>query len=80
MRACTQLAILKHDQNAGRPQAQTKDSSLKQKFVCPKGTGGWVAKPKYDDKSYQFVDVLTALVALKRGDTEVPPPSSQTSR
>ena len=70
----TQLAILGHNQNAGRSQAQTKDGSLKHKFVCPKGTGGWVAKPKYEDKSYQFVDNLMAtLVAFKRGDTEVPP-------
>ena len=74
MRARTQLAILDHNQNAGRSQAQTKDGSLKHKFVCPKGTGGWVAKPKYEDKSYQFLDDLMAtLVAFKRGDTEVPP-------
>ena len=74
MRARTQLAILDHNQNAGRSQDQTKDGSLKHKFACPKGTGGWVAKPRYEDKSYQFVDDLMATpVAFKRGDTEVPP-------
>ena len=44
------------------------------KFVSPKGGGGWLVKPQYEEKSYQFVDDLMAdLVAFKRGDIEVPP-------
>ena len=74
MRARTQLAILDHNRNVGRPQAQTKEGALKHKFVCPKGTGRWVAKPQYEHKSYQFVnDLMATLVSFKRSDTEVPP-------
>ena len=44
------------------------------KFVSPKGGGGWVVKPQYEDKSYEFVDeLMAALVAFKRGDIEVLP-------
>ena len=61
IKARTQLAILHHNQNAGRSQGQTKDGSLKHKFACRMGTGGWVAKPKY-----QFVDDLRTQVPKYR--------------
>ena len=38
MRAHTQLAILDHNHNVGRDQAQTKEGTMKFKFVSPKGS------------------------------------------
>lgn len=74
MRARTQLAILDHNHNVGREQAQTKEGAKKHKFVSPKGSQGWIAKPQYEDKSYEFLDdLMAALLAFKKGDIEVPP-------
>ena len=74
MRARTQLAILDHNHNVGRTQAMTKEGVAKHKFVHPKGSPGWVAKPQYKDKSYQFLhDLMADLLAFKRGQIEVPP-------
>ena len=74
MRARTQLAILDHNHNVGRDQAQTKEGTMKFKFVSPKGSRGWVAKPQYEAKSYQFLHNLMAdLLTFKRGLIEVPP-------
>ena len=74
MRARTQLAILDHNHNVGRNQAQTKEGTKKHKFVSPKGSVGWIAKPQYEEKSYEFLnDLVAALFAFKRGDVEVPP-------
>ena len=74
MRARTQLAILDHNHNVGRNQAQTKEGTKKHKFVSPKGSVGWIAKPQYEEKSYEFLnDLMAALIAFKRGDVEVPP-------
>ena len=73
MRARTQLAILDHNHNVGRTQAQTKEGAKKHKFVSPKGSQGWVAKPQYEEKSYQFLgDLMTGLLAFKRRQIEVP--------
>ena len=74
MRARTQLAILDHNHNVGRTQAQTKEGVAKNKFVFPRGSGHWVVKPQYEMKSYQFLsDLMDDLVACKRDDTNVPP-------
>ena len=54
--------------------AQTKEGTMKFKFVSPKGSRGWVAKPQYEAKSYQFLHNLMAdLLTFKRGLIEVPP-------
>ena len=72
-KACTQLAILEHN-HVGRTQAQTKEGAKKHKFVSPEGSQGWVAKPQYEEKSYQFLeDLMTGVLAFKRGHVEVPP-------
>ena len=47
----TQLAILDHNHNVGRDQAQTKEGTMKFKFVSRKGSRGWVARPQYEAKS-----------------------------
>ena len=74
MRARIQLAILDHNHNVGRDQAQTKEDAMKFRFVSPKGSQGWFAKPQCEDKSYQFLDnLMTDLIAFKRGLIEVPP-------
>ena len=74
MRARTQLAILDHNHNVGRTQAMTKEGVAKHKFAHPKESPGWVAKPQYKDKSYQFLyDLMSDLLAFKRGQIEVPP-------
>lgn len=73
MRARTQLAILDHH-NVGRTQAMTKEGAAEHKFVHPKGSLGWVARPQYKDKSYQSLhDPMADLLAFKRGQIEVPP-------
>lgn len=74
MRARTQLAVLDHNHNVGRSQGQTKEGAKKHKFVSPKGSVGWVAKPQYEEKSYAFLnDLMVSLLAFKKGDIEVPP-------
>lgn len=74
MRARTQLAILDHNHNVGRAQAQTEEGVAKNKFVCPKGSGHWVVKLRYEMKSYQFLsNLMDDLVAFKRGDNDEAP-------
>ena len=47
---------------------------MKFKFVSRKGSRGWVAKPQYEAKSYQFLHNLMAdLLTFKRDLIEVPP-------
>ena len=64
MRARTQLAVLDHNHNVGRSNSQTKEGAKKHKFVSPKGSVGWIAKPQYEEKSYAFLnDLMVSLLA-----------------
>jgi len=45
----------------------------KPKFVSPKGSVGWIAKPQCEEKSYAFLnDIIVSLLAFNKGDIEIP--------
>ena len=78
MCARTMLAVLDNNNNVGRPQATVKAGPHKgeERFniVFPKGRKGWVAKPIYEKKSYQYVTKLTKAVLqqCEEGKGEMP--------
>ena len=60
--------------NAGREVATTEAGDSRFKCVYPKLQKKWVAKPMYEEKSYQFVDYLIRdTILLKQGAINVPP-------
>lgn len=81
------LAVLDNNNNIGRQQATIKTGPHKGEVryytVCPKGRKGWVAKPIYEDKNYDYVFNLIAATrdlcasgkeaALKMPVRELPP-------
>ena len=65
MVARTQLAILDHNNNVGRPQTVDDDGEGRYKIVFPKATKCWIAKPIYESKSYLYRrELLSAVIAL----------------
>ena len=74
MKCRTQLAIIDNNWNAGREVATTEAGDPRFKCVYPKLQKKWVAKPMYEEKSYQFVDYLIRdTILLKQGAINVPP-------
>jgi hypothetical protein len=55
MTARTALAVLDHNNSTGRKQKQTSDGEPRYRFVFPKSSSKWVAKPLYEDKTFQHV-------------------------
>ena len=69
----TQLAVIDHNCNVGRGVATTASGDRQYKCVYPKLQKQWVAKPIYEEKTYQFVhDLLRDTILLKEGEIEVP--------
>ena len=74
MRCRTQLAVIDNNWNAGRNVATTESGEERFKCVYPKFQKKWVAKPIYEEKSYQFVeDLMRDTVLLKQGAINVAP-------
>lgn len=74
MKCRTQLAIIDNNWNAGREVATTEAGEARFKCVYPKLQKKWVAKPIYEEKSYQFVqDLIRDTIRLKQGAIDVPP-------
>ena len=55
MLARTTLAVLDHNHNTGRKQKTTADGDLRYKLVFTKASAKWVAKPIYENKTYEHV-------------------------
>ena len=73
MKCRTQLAIIDNNWNAGREVATTEAGGARFKCVYPKLQKKWVAKPIYQEKSYQFVDdLIRDTILLKQGAIDVP--------
>lgn len=69
----TQLAIIDHNSSVGRGVATTASGEQRYKCVYPKLQKQWVAKPIYEDKTYQFVeDLVSDAILMKKGEIEVP--------
>ena len=71
MVARTQLAALDHNANTGRQQATVtrgaNQGELQYKLVFPKNTKEWVAKPKMEKTSRDYLNpILDAIVDTKR--------------
>ncbi len=64
MCARTMLAVLDNNHNVGRAKATIKSGPHKgeERFdvVHPKGRKGWVAKPIFEKKCFDYVDDLSA--------------------
>ena len=68
----TQLAILDHNNNVGRPQTVDDDGGGRYKIVFPKATKCWVAKPIYEPKSYLYRrELLSEIIALREKKTTI---------
>ena len=62
----TQLAVIDHNCNVGRGVATTTSRDESYKCVYRKLQKQWVAKPIYEEKSYQFVhDLLSDTILMK---------------
>ena len=73
MKSRTQLAIIDHNCTVGRGVATTMSGEQRYKCVYPKLQKQWVAKPVYEEKSFQFVqDLLHDTISLKLGVIDVP--------
>ena len=59
MVARTELAVFDNNSKVARPQARTKDGTLRYKIVFPKRTKQWVAKPISTPKSHDWRHDLT---------------------
>ena len=69
----TQFGVIDHNCNVGRGVATSTSGDYCYKCVYPKLQKQWVAKPIYEEKSYQFVhDLLSDTTLLKKGEIEVP--------
>ncbi|XP_071952529.1 uncharacterized protein [Antedon mediterranea] len=69
MQGRTQLAVIDHNANVGRKQAQTIAGDLRYKMVCPKrGDGSWSAKKIYEAKKYDYVVDLVEKTLQRRMD------------
>lgn len=74
MKSRTQLAIIDHNANAGRAIATTEAGEARYKCVFPKLQKQWVAKPIFENKSYQFVeDLMNDTILHKNGELNAPP-------
>lgn len=63
MSARTALAVLDHNNNCGREQKVNADGMPCYRFVFPKASSKWVAKPMYENKTYAHVwDMLQTVV------------------
>ena len=58
MCARTQLAVLDHNSNVGRPQATTRTGELRYTRAYTKQRGQWVARKVYAKKSYVYLHSL----------------------
>ncbi|KAJ8359071.1 hypothetical protein SKAU_G00155960 [Synaphobranchus kaupii] len=66
MRARTQLTILDHNSNVGRPQAVTEAGTMRYSIAFPKQTKDWVAKKLYVPTTQAFRKHLVELVLERR--------------
>ena len=74
MKCHTQLAVIDNNWNAGREIATTKNGEARYKCVYPKLQKKWVAKPIYEEKSYQFVkELMMDTILMKQGEIQVAP-------
>lgn len=65
---------LDHNANAGRAIATTEAGEARYKCVFPKLQKQWVAKPIFENKSYQFVeDLMNDTILHKNGELNAPP-------
>ncbi|KAJ8333729.1 hypothetical protein SKAU_G00410480 [Synaphobranchus kaupii] len=71
MRARTQLTILDHNSNIGRPQAVTEAGTMRYSIAFPKQTKDWVAKKLYVPTTQAFRKHLVELVLERRQDKTV---------
>ncbi|KAJ8333638.1 hypothetical protein SKAU_G00089130 [Synaphobranchus kaupii] len=71
MRARTQLTILDHNSNVGRPQAVTEAGTMRYSITFPKQTKDWVAKKLYVPTTQAFRKHLVELVLERRQDKTV---------
>ncbi|KAM4567181.1 uncharacterized protein PAE49_010598 [Odontesthes bonariensis] len=71
MRARTQLAIMDHNSNVDRPQATTKKGEPRHRFVFPKQSDRWIAKPINKKTQEAFRDDLMQRVLERRDDPTV---------
>ena len=73
MKTRTQLATIHLNCNVGRGVATTMSGEQRFKCVYPKLQKQWVAKPLYEENSFQFVqDLLHDPISLKLGVINVP--------
>jgi hypothetical protein len=81
MVARTELAVLDHNFNLGRPQAKRSDGTLCNKSVFPKRTKDWILKAIYERKSHEWRQDLVKQVIAVRNQTlqetpeDIPVPS-----
>ncbi|KAF1381248.1 hypothetical protein PFLUV_G00151640 [Perca fluviatilis] len=71
MRARTQLAIIDHNSNIGRPLAITQQGQPKYKVVYSRQTQQWVAKPTYERTTQAFRNDLMERVWRRREDRTI---------
>ncbi|XP_078141248.1 uncharacterized protein LOC144539595 [Centroberyx gerrardi] len=71
MRARTQLAIMDHNANVGRPQATTKEGESRYRYSFSKQSQQWVAKPIYERTKQAFRHDLMERVLTRREDQSV---------
>ncbi|TDH00921.1 hypothetical protein EPR50_G00174910 [Perca flavescens] len=71
MRARTQLAIIDHNNNIGRPLATTQQGQPKHKVVYSRQTQQWVAKPMYGRTTQDFRNDLMERVWRRREDRTI---------
>ena len=63
MNAHVQLSILDYNSNVGRSQALSPNGEEVFRYVFPKATGEWVAKPTFDKKNRNWhLEILQAVV------------------
>ena len=78
MAARVKLAIIDHNNNVNRKQADVKQKrkggadvgERKWRFVCSKLSKDWIAKPVKEEKSYAFVDELVMEVITRKQEGE----------
>ncbi|CAM4286793.1 unnamed protein product [Leuciscus chuanchicus] len=71
MRARTQLAVIDHNSNVGRPQAKTKEGQPRYKAVYSRQSQQWVAKPMFENTTQAFRHDLVERVLRRRDDSTV---------
>jgi len=71
MVARTQLAALDHNFNLKRKHKQRSDGQHQFVPICPKSTGQWIAKKRYEEKDYIFRTEIMELVIEQKANNEI---------